>query len=451
MKKKLMIALSYVLILALGIAGTIAFLTGEDEVVNTFELDDNVSITLDEAPVEKVGDLYQETTGTRVKANTYKDVYPGAVMPKDPTVHLANANTADAYLKVTVTVPNAKAWLGTTEADLNTLTGNTVDAKWQFSKGELVGEDVVYTLFYADRMVAGASTEPVFEQIVFPAEFDTAEIRTYFGTAAPQFNVEVNAYSIQAAGFTSAVQAFGVKEGTMDLWDGEVNEELDTTAATVEVATAEDLAAIAAAVNGGDELSGQTIKLTKDIDLSGIEWTPIGQTGGYYAADYFQGTFDGQGHTIYNLTINNTNTGENYAAGFFGFLDCGQTGAIKNLNFDNATVKGHHWTGVVAGYTSGTIENCNVTNSAVECTHADDNACGDKAGGITGYINGTQGKVVNCSVENTAVTAGRDGGAVVGAAYPAQVTGCSFDNVTVTASAGCTGENLNEAVIGRVL
>ena len=219
----------------------------------------------------------------------------------------------------------------------------------------------------------------------------------------------------------------------------------------VEIDTKEELFAFAQRVNGGDGMSGVLVKLTADIDLSGEEWIPVGQTGtSYGATNYFQGIFDGQGHTISNMTITNTNDGEYYAAGFFGFVD-GAALTVRNVNFDKATVNGHHWTGVVAGYLSGNIDNCHVTNSTVVCTHANDDACGDKAGAIVGYIN--TGLVNNCSASDTTVSAGRDAGQIVGSSKEAYVANCTATNVNVTviAHADCTGANIRNEIIGRVL
>lgn len=96
------------------------------------------------------------------------------------------------------------------------------------------------------------------------------------------------------------------------------------------------------AVNNGETYKGVTIKLVGDIDLDGEEWTPIGNS-----THKFQGTFDGDGHTISNLVI----TGNNSNVGLFGFTTDGE---IKNLTVENAQVSGRLNVGVVAGtpYTS---------------------------------------------------------------------------------------------------
>ena len=113
-----------------------------------------------------------------------------------------------------------------------------------------------------------------------------------------------------------------------------------------------ELAWLAAAVNGtlpetravvpANDFAGKTFKLTKNIDLAGHYWTPIGSNG-----KIFKGTFDGDGHTVKNLLI----TGNNSNVGLFGVTHDGE---IKNLIVEDAKVSGRLNVGVVAGqpYTS---------------------------------------------------------------------------------------------------
>ena len=219
----------------------------------------------------------------------------------------------------------------------------------------------------------------------------------------------------------------------------------------VKIGTKTELIAFQKAVNvEGKGFSGKTIKLTANIDLEGMPWAPVGQARGNGVATYFQGAFDGQGYTISNFVITPDDTygeGANYAAGLFGFVDAGAA-VIKNLKVDNATVTGHHWTAVICGYLTGTIQNCHVTNSSVTCTHANNDACGDKAGMIVGYTN--QGSVKDCTAKDGTVTAGRDAGQIVGCnAAGVTVSGCSAENVNVSATGDCTGANIKNDIVGR--
>ena len=194
--------------------------------------------------------------------------------------------------------------------------------------------------------------------------------------------------------------------------------------------------------------TGKTVKLTADIDLQNAAWTPVGQTG----TTQFNGTFDGNGKTIYNLNIDKTSeTGKYYSSGLFGWLNAAK---VKNVTVNGATVKGNHNVGVIAGYleTAGcTIENCHVIGAAVECHHANDDACGDKCGGVVGHAGNADVAVKDCTVADSTVKAGRDAGQVVGAALAVNVTGCSATNVTVSANGECSGANVRNEVIGRLL
>lgn len=237
---------------------------------------------------------------------------------------------------------------------------------------------------------------------------------------------------------------------TLTLSNNSVEED---PANTVRIGTVAELKAFKDAVNvSGNSYSGKTIKLTADIDLKGEAWEPIGQAVGNGVKTYFQGVFDGQGYTIKNMTIKPIATygeGANYATGFFGFVDAGDA-VIKNVTFDNATIEGHHWTAVVCGYISGTIQNCHVTNSSVVCSHANDDACGDKAAMIVGYTNESTTSVKDCTAKNGTVKAGRDAGQIVGCnSANVTVSGCSAENVTVSAIEGCTGANIKNDIVGR--
>lgn len=219
----------------------------------------------------------------------------------------------------------------------------------------------------------------------------------------------------------------------------------DDATGTYTIKDADQLVTFGRMVNEqGKTFSEKTIKLAKDIDLAGIEWKPVGQTGGYDAKTYFQGTFDGNGKTISNLNIpsstweSGSNGGKNYATGFFGFIDMGGD-TIKNVTFDNATVEGHHWVGVAVGYMTGTVSGVNVTNSTINSTYENGEADGDKAGGVVGYLN--SGAISDCTVSGSTISAVRDCGSVVGMSN-GSVTGNTAKDCSVYYSTD------NEAQIG---
>ena len=124
------------------------------------------------------------------------------------------------------------------------------------------------------------------------------------------------------------------------------------------IATAEQLLALSAAVNDGsvNGYPGTCFVLTEDIDLAGAAWQSIGQMD---LADQsnvscmFMGVFDGQGHTISNMTFSS-----DYpivGAGIFGM----NLGEVKNLNAKNITVTCtdtfSNAVGAVVGYNMGMV------------------------------------------------------------------------------------------------
>lgn len=267
-------------------------------------------------------------------------------------------------------------------------------------------------------------------------------------------NTVVNGYEINDKGIFTGSTLWGNKNSmgtdklTVTINGTQVYGPANTN--TLYIDSAAGLFAFAEQVNEkGNTYAGKTVVLVADIDLKNQLWTPIGQT----CATQFNGTFDGNGYTIKNLNVDaSKQTGANYSSGLFGWLN---KATVKNLTIENATVKGNHNVGVIAGYmeTSGcTISNCHVINATVVAKHANDDACGDKVGVIVGHAGNAGVKVEKCSATDCTVIAGRDAGQIVGAALTANVVDCTATNVTVTAGGDCAhSANVNNAIIGRVL
>lgn len=204
---------------------------------------------------------------------------------------------------------------------------------------------------------------------------------------------------------------------------------------TFEISDVDGLKAFAAMANNGNTFVGKTIKLTADIDLNNIAWTPIA---------VFTGTFNGNGKTISNLNV----TAEK-AAGFFANL---YKGTIINLTIDGAKVMGSHHVGAIAGGSYGTINGCTVKNAVISCVNPADGEDGDKAGAVIGYHAKDQAaQILNCTVLDSKVDAGRDAGQVVGAAKAENVVNCSAENTTVAVNGTATGVNILNEVVGRKL
>ncbi len=120
--------------------------------------------------------------------------------------------------------------------------------------------------------------------------------------------------------------------------------------------------------------SGQYFKLTADITLPvGDSWIPIGK-GGDNGTKQFRGTFDGAGHKISGLLINNA---ESTYRGLFGRI--ADSGTVKDLTIEGSITITADYSGGVAGYNAGTIDHC-TSNVEVNSRTA--------TGGIVGTCDG---------------------------------------------------------------
>ena len=113
------------------------------------------------------------------------------------------------------------------------------------------------------------------------------------------------------------------------------------------IKTADELQAI------NNNLSGKYI-LMNDIDLSGIDWEPIGDMSS--GGTYFTGEFNGNGYVINNLTINEPS---GYYIGLFSYVQ----GNVLNLGLENVNINGYANTGGIAGMFVGNLANCYVSGN----------------------------------------------------------------------------------------
>lgn len=123
-----------------------------------------------------------------------------------------------------------------------------------------------------------------------------------------------------------------------------------------EIADAHQLEWFSGLVNSGK--NDASARLVADIDMAGIEHTPIGKNVDLR----WRGTFDGQGHRILNLVINRPT--ENIQ-GLFGYLrgNSDSNTRVCNLIIDKScSFTAHHQVGAIAGCSQGnqgliTLEN----------------------------------------------------------------------------------------------
>lgn len=135
------------------------------------------------------------------------------------------------------------------------------------------------------------------------------------------------------------------------------------------------------------------VVLTADLDFAGNDVQGV----------YYNGTFDGQGHTIRNL---NVIAKSSYAAGFFGNDIAAGSGTvtIQNLNFEGVNISNNNasygWIGVVVGDIQSNnfvISNVNVNNATLNGV--------SNVGGLVGFVASNRTlNVTGCSVTNSTIS-----------------------------------------------
>ena len=135
------------------------------------------------------------------------------------------------------------------------------------------------------------------------------------------------------------------------------------------------------------------INLNSDLDFAGFDVQGV----------YFSGTFNGNGHTLKNLTITPKSS---YSTGFIGndIAAGGSDIVVENLTFDNVTITNHvpdyGWVGVVVG----DVQNNNVVLNNVTVTNA--NLSGvNSVGGLIGFVASEKSVTINgCSVTDSNIS-----------------------------------------------
>ena len=216
--------------------------------------------------------------------------------------------------------------------------------------------------------------------------------------------------------------------------------------------SAAELRGLAALVNGGtDSFAGKTVKLGADVNLRNAAWTAIGTWD-----HSFSGNFDGQGHIISNLYVNDP-TGE--GVGFFGVVD---NVSIENVTLHNVDISGYSMVaGLVGAAYPATISNCHISGNVkivaewayvagiagycyygtqvdkcsvvAEGTGLIQSVTRNAVGGITAWLLEGNHNVTDCHVKNLNLVGWTNVGGITGFVhYNNIIDGCSVENVTLT-------------------
>jgi filamentous hemagglutinin family protein len=188
---------------------------------------------------------------------------------------------------------------------------------------------------------------------------------------------------------------------------------------------------------GSVGMLGNSYVLANNIDASvtagwlNANGSPVGfvPIGVAYPGISFTGQFDGQGHTISNLYINQPGVND---VGLFGYAS---SGSISNVGLVNVSVSGaSNVGGLVGSNYYGNISNSYVSGGTISAT-------GNNVGGLVGnYSNSTGGTISNSYVYNgTKVTGASNVGGLVGNSQYGSIRGSHVDGVTVTGTGSAIG------------
>lgn len=206
------------------------------------------------------------------------------------------------------------------------------------------------------------------------------------------------------------------------------------TGYVLEIGTYDQLVNFRNKVNAGASYSGMTVKLTADIDISERAWTPIGAAyrdkviAEKEKAKVFQGTFDGQGHTITGLT----NTGFKISSVF------------KSSNSTTPAGYSEYVFGLFGSVYNATIKNIVMANVNVDLACDEkEKVVGDSVGAIVGFAAGdekTDVTIDSCKVLSGSIVGYDAVAGIIGRTYSAKTTINECENAaTVTAIRRASG------------
>lgn len=189
-RKTLILAACAIMLVCATIAGTLAYLTAQVSVKNTFTVG-NVAITMDETDV----DNSTPDGNGRDTENEYK-LLPGQTYTKDPIIHVS-ATSEDCYVFVKVTNN-----ISSVEATGN----NTIDKQLEANGWKAVPDES--NVYYKEDAVNASADVDVFGSFTVSDSATNEQLSAIDGKT-----IEVEAYAVQKEGFTSAVDAWNATFG----------------------------------------------------------------------------------------------------------------------------------------------------------------------------------------------------------------------------------------------
>ena len=211
---------------------------------------------------------------------------------------------------------------------------------------------------------------------------------------------------------------------------------LGTAAYPYQISTADQLKLFRDKVNNVTKEADTQIcaELTEDIDLNGEAWTPIGNyTEGNQI--YYEGTFDGGGHTISGLNV----TGNFRYASLFGAV---KGGTIKNLTVAGNVSHNYYSTSLdchVGGIVGGALDAATIENCSNNCS-------------VTGSSRNYIGGIAGSNIDNARIIDCYNVGTITGRIHETGgVTGLNMSTISNCYNVGTIKTLYNSDVVGEIV
>ncbi len=195
-KKKVFVSALAICLIAIISMGTLAWFSAQDEVTNKFMIADSDDDTPDE--IFSV-DVWENTPDGEKDQDGYEytDILPGDTLKKEARVE--NTGHYDQYVRVTVTISDAQAWIAALGADFNVadVFDGFVAADWNHIWNNMNGattipENFVYVMYYKDIVEPGDVIN-VFNNVKIPTSLTREEAVAFGGN----FDITVKAEAVQ--------------------------------------------------------------------------------------------------------------------------------------------------------------------------------------------------------------------------------------------------------------
>lgn len=194
-KRKVFVAAVAVCLIAVLSVGTLAWFSDSKEVTNNFyvaDSEDEADKIFSVKVWEKTPESDEDTDGY-----DYTKILPGDVLKKE--AHVENTGLYDQYIRVTVTISDAQAWIDAlgTNFDVTNVFVNFDATKWNHIWNNLNGaatvpENIVYVMYYNDVLTSGDDIT-VFTDVKIPESLTQAQAAEFGG----DFSIKVKADAVQ--------------------------------------------------------------------------------------------------------------------------------------------------------------------------------------------------------------------------------------------------------------